>query len=73
MKFDHSLDNYVGKKEDLRFVKQEDAEDFATTQYQVYCQPHAVLPADDGMFKVMEFLVPPDSAVFFINSMPGEV
>lgn len=74
MRFDHSLDNYVGRKEDLRFVEQQDAEDFATAQYQGYCIPHAVVPDEAGMFQVKEVMgVPTDeSAVFFINSMPGE-
>jgi len=66
-KFDHRFDNFVQKKEDLRFTQedQEIAEDYAISQYQMYYQPQSVVRLADGMLQVIE--------TEFLRNLPGTV
>lgn len=74
-KFDHRFDNAVTKKEDVRFTEQEEAEDYAVAQYNMYFQPQAVLvEKDTGMLYVKEFMLGycPSEATFIIYQSFGE-
>ncbi len=74
---DHTLDNEVRAKKDLRFSEQETAEEFATTQYQTDFIPRSVVPDEESEGQVFMILENPTEVgrareVFHINSMPGE-
>lgn len=72
--FDHRLDNQITRKEDLRFVDQETAEDFATSQYLTDFIPRSVILGAMGKLRVLEnpTHVEHPQEVFYINSTPCE-
>lgn len=72
--FDHRIDNQIIAKEDLRFLKQETAEEFATAEYQTDFIPRSVVRMLSGMHIVLEnpTHISHPNEVFYINSMPGE-
>lgn len=81
------LTHQILNKKDLRFVRQDQAEDFARSQYNAYFQPQAVYNGKDGLFFVTELASGQPSArtlaeqaaiedgaseVYYINSTAGE-
>lgn len=66
-KFDHRFDNFVQRKEDVRFTPEEQqvAEDYAISQYNMYCVPQSVVRLADGLLQVIE--------TEFLRNLPGTV
>jgi len=71
-KFDHRFDNYIQKKEDLRFVDQNDAEEYAEAQCLVYGSAQNVVPCDEELFKVVEHPTRLPLAVYFVDEIVGQ-
>jgi hypothetical protein len=75
---DHTADNAIIEKKDIRFEKEEVAIDFATTQYLTDFIPRSVIQGATGLFMILECPHRTEGTpahpreVFYINSMPGE-
>lgn len=71
--FDHRFDSQIQKKEDLRFERQDVAEDYAFAQYRMYGAAQNVVPADEpkGFFRIIECETKLPQSVYFVNESVG--